>query len=266
MPRMLFAIIASAGLLFPTRAVAQHFGAATTDPSLGPCAACHSPHQGSPGTSNLKTDDVPVWSQRAGGAGEALGLVSQSCLRCHASAGIRRRQPEYATRVTGAGAREGRFLGFDLTTQHPLGRLDRTALGVRSFRDDPRRSLRRTGEGFALNELTCVGCHDPHDRSGILPKPERLTSLCATCHDTGQFGLDRHASLNCSDCHTLHDGSPGRLLPRNTEDVTCSGCHDPNAPATELRLERGGGPDFPPDHPAKLSATESCFTCHAIHR
>jgi len=264
MSRTLFAIVAAAQLIFPSRGVAQHFGTAADDPALGPCAVCHSPHQGSPGSSNLKTDDVPVWLQRAGGVGEALGLVSQSCLRCHASPGIRRRQPEYVTRVPEA--REGTFLGYDLTTQHPLGRLDGTTLGVRSFRDDPRRSLRRYARSFALQELSCTGCHEPHDRSGILPTPERLSSICASCHDTGQFGFDRHAPLACSDCHTLHDGSPGRLLTRNAEDVTCRSCHDPNVAATESRLERGGGPAFPPDHPAKLSAAESCFTCHAIHR
>jgi len=264
MVRMLFAMVAAAGLFSPTWAVAQHVGDGAGDPALGPCAGCHSPHQGNPGSSNLKTDKVLVWSQRAGGSGEALGLVSQSCLRCHASPGTRQRQPEYVARLSEG--REGTFLGYDLTTQHPLGRLGRTALGLRSFRDDPLRSLRRPTQSFEMKELTCTGCHDPHDRSGLLPTPERLSSICASCHDTGQFGFDSHASLSCSDCHSLHDGTPGRLLTRNAEDVTCRGCHDPNAPATEFRPERGGGPAFPPDHPAKLSATESCFSCHAIHR
>lgn len=259
------AIGVAAGLSLPITAGAQHLGSAARDPTLGSCAGCHSTHQSSPGSSNLKTDDVPVWSQRpGGGVGEPLGTVSQSCLRCHASWAVRQRQPEYATRFTGS--RVGMFLGYDLSSQHPLGRLDRTALGLRTFRNDPGRALRRPRDTFARDELTCVGCHDPHDRSGILPNPERLAAICASCHDTGQAGLDRHAALSCSDCHKLHDGSPGRLLPRAAEDSTCRSCHDPNAPATAVRLERGGGPDFPPDHAARLSATQSCLTCHAVHR
>ena len=231
-------------------ALAQH----AADPVVAQpgCDVCHGSHGTTSSSLNLKLDDVQVWGA------ENLGETSRSCLRCHASAAVRARQPELAGRASGAGG--ARLLGSDLSKQHLVGR--RSPLGP-SY--GPRTGAPGAMRVDAATGVECAACHDPHDRTSAIPQPQAEARVCGECHVvvTARAG---HEALICSDCHMMHPpvASP-RLMRGAGADAACRNCH----------LASGGpGADAPsPRRPltpahrgdAQLPAGR-CTDCHGAHR
>jgi len=238
-------------------AVAQHGGAVSDEG----CTFCHGSHADGPGAYNLKTVDVSVWV-RSGDSGP-LSAVSRSCLRCHVSASLRERQPEISLHVTGV-AGGGRYLGFDLSRHHPLGRVDL------AFSDPSSRSAGRVRRPALVDlwgdeQVECTDCHDPHSRAGSLPAHHEETGLCARCHDPDVYQLG-HESLACSDCHQLHRSTQRRLLQEGTPDLLCRSCHD--SARASSRVVPVPALLLPAAHAATVqeNASSHCETCHDIHR
>ncbi len=210
----------------------------------GDCELCHAPHR--PGEAYLLVAGQPGPAQAA-----PLDAASRTCLRCHTTPSLRRRQPEFTGEAPPTSI-PAHYLGVDLSGGHPLGAPDRGRLlsPVRAWRD-PRLGPDRSGE-WAV-ELKCTTCHDPHARSGPLPDGERLRSVCTGCHDRGRYEL-RHAAVPCADCHELHGAGAG-LLKGPTAEALCRSCHDRGTPFLAPRVAS-------PGHPGN----RSCSGCHAVHR
>lgn len=217
------------------------------------CVVCHGAHGGASSALNLKLDDVQVWGV------ESLGEISRSCLRCHASAAVRARQPELAGRASGAGG--ARLLGSDLSAQHPVGR--RSPLG-RSFAP-PLGGAAPVWRTDAVASVECSACHDSHAPSGAVPQAPAEARICGYCHDI-VIGRVGHEALYCSDCHDMHPRVASTGLMRGPEtDATCRTCH----------LTAGGAaPETPgPRRPIAAAHRDEpapppgrCTDCHAAHR
>ncbi len=83
------------------------------------------------------------------------------------------------------------------------------------------------------NDLTCVGCHDPH---ATKLKAESPSALCATCHRerASNFAHTQHSQqgLTCADCHLGQmadalngEGHAVRDHSFNVRLSTCNECH-----------------------------------------
>jgi predicted CXXCH cytochrome family protein len=82
------------------------------------------------------------------------------------------------------------------------------------------------------NDLTCVGCHDPH---ATKLKAEDASALCATCHRSraSNFSHTEHSKqgLSCANCHlgpldpNSGDGHATRDHSFNVRLSTCNTCH-----------------------------------------
>ncbi|MDH4044024.1 MAG: cytochrome c3 family protein [Gemmatimonadota bacterium] len=237
------------------------------------CDLCHASHETTPGPYNLKAADLQVWGPRGGD----LGVASRSCMRCHAQAGIRARQPDVSASVV-AGLTRGAYLGYDLSDDHPVGA---TVLGF-SRRAEPGigpsalrgsavaggRRLTPAGRREAEQQgIECSRCHDPHDQQGPLLGPEREAALCASCHNMVGGAAQQHAGVACSGCHRLHGGEPGTLLRAQGGDVACAMCHDRGAaPASAPRVRTGVqlAPGHRPGDPRARSGR--CTDCHTVHK
>jgi predicted CXXCH cytochrome family protein len=236
------------------------------------CDLCHVPHDATAGPHNLKADELQVW----GPGGGDLGVASRSCMRCHAQAGMRARQPEISASVA-AGVTRGTYLGYDLSDDHPVGATvlglgrraeagsGRSALGMSAASGGRRLTLagRREAESQGIE---CSRCHDPHDPQGPLPAPEREAALCAGCHDMVGGTAQRHAGVSCTACHRLHGGEPGTLLRVQGGDVGCATCHDRGATLpTDARVRSGVRPaaGHRPGDPRARSGR--CTDCHTVH-
>jgi hypothetical protein len=108
---------------FPRYARAQHAALGASLEAGDGCAVCHTTHPGRATTRSL-IQDRDLSNRAAWLRHQATGVtaVSLSCLRCHADAAVRQRQPEFARRA--ARAPERAFLGFDLGDDHLLGAFD----------------------------------------------------------------------------------------------------------------------------------------------
>jgi predicted CXXCH cytochrome family protein len=212
----------------------------------GDCELCHASHR--PGDAYLLVAGEPGPAQAA-----PLGAASRSCLRCHTTPSLRRRQPEFAGEAPLTSA-VGHYLGADLSGGHPLGAPDRGRLlsPVRAWRD-PRLGPGRPGEWVV--ELKCTTCHDPHARSGPLPD-ERLRSVCTGCHERGRYELRGHVTVGCTECHELHGarGDGGALLRGVNAETLCRSCHD-RGPLPASRVA-----------PLRHPGDGTCTGCHAVHR
>jgi DmsE family decaheme c-type cytochrome len=113
--------------------------------------------------------------------------------------------------------------------------------------------------------MTCVDCHDPHDRKG---QPVKLTMdgelACVSCHaeKRGPFVFDHVSGSagNCLTCHEAHGSSNPKQLIWARVDQLCLSCHSKTGgPKTA-----GGQP--PSFHDLTLPRYRNCTTCHtAIH-
>jgi hypothetical protein len=87
--------------------------------------------------------------------------------------------------------------------------------------------------GHRKANLTCIGCHDPHETS---LKSNDASMLCATCHRdrASNFAHSAHSSegLTCADCHISPvegaSGEKGHAVRDHSFNVqlsTCNACH-----------------------------------------
>jgi len=262
-------VIVLALVLLPVRLPAQHA------PQLADraCDLCHASHEATTGPFNLKAEPLQVW----GAAGGDLGVASRSCMRCHAQAGMRARQPELSA-VAMAGQDRGTYLGYDLGDDHPVGTTvlafgrdagPRTVRGIGNVRESAlARRLTPAGRREVEERgIECSRCHDPHDPRGPLPSLEREAALCATCHDMAGAAPRQHAGLACSACHRLHGGEPGTLLRVQGGDVACAACHDRGAvPSSTMRsrVPIQLAPGHRPGDPRARAGR--CTDCHTVHQ
>lgn len=237
------------------------------------CDLCHASHEAATGPYNLKATDLQVW----GPGGGDLGVASRSCMRCHAQAGMRARQPEISASVA-AGLTRGTYLGYDLSDDHPVGatvlgfsRRAELGMGRSALRGSAApggRRLTPAGRREAEQQgIECSRCHDPHDQQGPLPGPEREATLCASCHDVVGGAAQQHAGVACSGCHRLHGGEPGTLLRVQGGDVACATCHDRGAARPSDARVRAGvqlAPGHRPGDPRARSGR--CTDCHTVHK
>ena len=175
----------------------------------------------------------------------ALGFHANSaavnCLSCH--------------QVHATGPRAAHLLAKDTG---PLCQTCHTGIAA-SFRNKP--YAHRLDKGG----MTCVDCHDPHDRKG---QPVKLTMdgelACLTCHaeKRGPFVFDHvtGSAGNCLSCHQAHGSTNPKQLIWARVDQLCLSCHS-----------KTGGPktagNQPPSfHDLTLPRYRNCTTCHvAIH-
>lgn len=265
-------LIGALVLVVPPPASSQH--APDEIGSLGleadGCQLCHGTHVGA--RFGLKTDP----ESRAARPG--VGTISESCLRCHADAGRRSRQPEFRTRSAGPGG--GRFLGADLADDHPLGRTGDAPLALFGIREglaaaDVLRNGVRSLEATD-GAMECTLCHDPHDPQGARPDAELLRELCTSCHAAQAWASETHRDVPCNACHRLHGAGAPHLLASPSLNRTCNRCHDPtSSPAPEPGRFGSGDPNAaiafgvvadlaPRAHARRIGG--DCIDCHPQHR
>lgn len=175
----------------------------------------------------------------------ALGFHSNSaavnCLSCH--------------KIHSTGPRGEHLLAND---PGPLCQTCHSGISA-SFRNKPyTHRLDRGG-------MTCVDCHDAHDRKG---QPVRLTRdgelACLGCHaeKRGPFVFDHvtGSAGNCLSCHQPHGSNNPKQLLWARVDQLCLSCHSKTGgPKTA-----GGQP--PSFHDLTLPRYRNCTTCHvAVH-
>lgn len=104
----------------------------------------------------------------------------------------------------------------------------------------------------------CLDCHDAHN-----PAAEKTLDSCAACHRviSRQKRTSRHASLDCSTCHTApsdHARNPIVAQVRKPQSRSfCGGCHrtDADSPKRIPRIS------IDEHYPRYL-----CWDCHYPHR
>lgn len=233
------------------------------------CQLCHGSHEvGGPGGHNLKSGDLgPGRADWVTAQAPGIGFRSLSCLRCHTTPSVRQRQREFAG-LTAGRTRDAGYLGFDLTDDHVLGRIDPDALERRLqvWRDPrgyPRKPEMIVG-GEALIE--CTTCHDPHDRVSSIPRPNQERTICTRCHETATYVFSSHSDQACSDCHRLHGSVQAALLAETDVAAVCWRCHGlgvtwsrPDSGLRSLLQLRAT--------PLAFHGREGeCRDCHLIHR
>lgn len=109
--------------------------------------------------------------------------------------------------------------------------------------------------------MTCLDCHDPHNRKG---EPVRLTREgelpCLNCHaeKRGPFVFDHvtGSAGDCLSCHQAHGSSnPNQLLWANVAQL-CLSCH------SKTGGPRTPGPQPPSFHDLTQPRYRNCTTCH----
>ncbi|MGH9367224.1 MAG: DmsE family decaheme c-type cytochrome [Thermoanaerobaculia bacterium] len=113
--------------------------------------------------------------------------------------------------------------------------------------------------------MTCLDCHDPHDRKGRSVKLTREGELaCLECHaeKRGPFVFDHvtGSAGDCLSCHESHGSNNPKMLQWARVDKLCLSCHSQTGgPPTA-----GGQP--PSFHDLTLPRYRNCTTCHvAVH-
>jgi DmsE family decaheme c-type cytochrome len=113
--------------------------------------------------------------------------------------------------------------------------------------------------------MTCLDCHNPHDRKGQSVKLTREGDLaCLNCHSDlrGPFVFD-HVTGSAGDCLSCHEphgsNNPKMLLWANVSQL-CLSCHSKTGGPNTA----GGQP--PSFHDLTLPRYRNCTTCHvAVH-
>ena len=119
-------------------------------------------------------------------------------------------------------------------------------------------------------KAVCESCHgdttkhlaNPDASTIAVPKGAAGAKLCLSCHqsspefDRTAHGFHASASVNCTDCHSVHSPAKGAtaLLRDNPSTTLCVGCH----PAQKADFER------PYHHHLARSGME-CVSCHNPH-
>lgn len=232
------------------------------------CDLCHRSHQraaGRSGSYTLKTDEqgaLPAGWLAADAPG--AGAITASCLRCHWTESVRRRQPEGNWLPAGP----GRYLGPELSDDHPLG--DVWERGPRALPAAPPGSPPPAPPAAAVagpgRPIECTTCHDPHDAAMGRPDRARQLQQCGTCHGPQLGTLGAHGGLACTDCHLVHGAPQPDLLGEPTRALLCTRCHAADAGlagrapwSNPLAIARAV-PSGPPHQPGS-----ACDGCHLIH-
>lgn len=113
--------------------------------------------------------------------------------------------------------------------------------------------------------MTCVDCHDPHDRKGRTVRMTRDGELvCMSCHaeKRGPFVFDHvtGSAGNCLSCHESHGSNNPKMLLWARVDQLCLSCH------SQTGGPRTPGAQPPSFHDLTLPRYRNCTTCHvAVH-
>jgi DmsE family decaheme c-type cytochrome len=113
--------------------------------------------------------------------------------------------------------------------------------------------------------MTCLDCHNPHDRKGQTVALTRSGELpCLNCHaeKRGPFVFD-HATGSagdCLSCHQPHGSTNPKMLTWARVDQLCLSCHSRTGSANPL------GSQPPSFHDLRFPRFRNCTTCHtAVH-
>jgi len=113
--------------------------------------------------------------------------------------------------------------------------------------------------------MTCLDCHNPHDRKGHSVKLTREGDLaCLNCHSDlrGPFVFDHvtGSAGDCLSCHEPHGSNNPKMLQWANVSQLCLSCHSKTGgPPTA-----GGQP--PSFHDLTLPRYRNCTSCHvAVH-
>ena len=113
--------------------------------------------------------------------------------------------------------------------------------------------------------MTCLDCHNPHDRKGQTVALTRVGELpCLNCHaeKRGPFVFDHvtGAAGDCLSCHQPHGSTNPKMLTWARVDQLCLSCHSRTGVANTL------GSQPPSFHDLSLPRYRNCTTCHtAVH-
>jgi predicted CXXCH cytochrome family protein len=195
-----------------------------------------------------------------------LDMPSANCLECHSTEEQRlRRNAETtgpAVPVTG-----GLYLGFMSPDGHPLGSERRSGpRGASEWASDPFRASPPGGAagprlGFTAAEVTCAGCHDPHEYDLRLGVADDERTVCLSCHDPTYYAFNAHVTPTCGDCHQQHN-APGPFLTVEVDlDGLCAACHEGTGGLTMNPADPSlyGPPSHLDLQPGR------CGDCHKIH-
>ncbi|HWP39005.1 MAG TPA: hypothetical protein VNL18_15770 [Gemmatimonadales bacterium] len=224
------------------------------------CGGCHASHAADAGyvlLADRTGTEIHTWlNAQAPGA-----RTSAACLRCHWTEEVRLRQPD----LQAVQWDPGRYVGPDLSDDHPLGSLATLAS----------RSVGRAGFWVPLQlgpaaepgsgTIECARCHLPHEPSRLQPPPAQHAALCGTCHAAESASLGDHNRVACAGCHALHNRVLDPLLRGVTLEGLCRSCHTstgivPDSMRVYLLGDEPGG--LSPWH----NPGSTCTRCHAIHR
>lgn len=217
---LLFAIpVAVTVFVFSTNSAQAQFTATSTED----CQICHAGFQESwaEGSHGRAVDD-PIFKE----AWHAQGQPAM-CMSCHTT-GF---NPE-----TGTWEKEGiscEACHNPIEEDHPMEPMpaDRSANLCGNCHTET--FFEWQVSGHRQEDLSCIGCHDPH---GTNLKSNDASMLCATCHRdrASNFAHSAHSSegLTCADCHIGsiegETGEKGHAVRDHSFHVrlsTCNACH-----------------------------------------
>jgi len=241
-------------------------------PGLSPfdhtCTSCHMrDHRDLMATSETQLRDhgADSWLTMVPG----ITRNTTACLSCH-STEEQRSEYRASGRILGIPTAGGRYLGWDLDDDHPLGRSSgspRLANRLRPPRrrpsDGPGTSPPTTRDRLVIPGVTveCSSCHDPHSDLDVGTAGGEKT-LCSNCHDPAYYVFGGHRTPTCGDCHQMHGSLVGALLEADDPDALCSSCHKGangfGAPVANTVLSG------PPAHDDLQPG--QCIDCHVVHR
>jgi DmsE family decaheme c-type cytochrome len=113
--------------------------------------------------------------------------------------------------------------------------------------------------------MTCLDCHNPHDRKGQTVALTRVGELpCLNCHaeKRGPFVFDHvtGSAGDCLSCHQSHGSTNPKMLTWARVDQLCLSCHSQTGAANTL------GSQPPSFHDLRSPRYRNCTTCHtAVH-
>jgi DmsE family decaheme c-type cytochrome len=189
----------------------------------------------------LTCHETPAAEHVSIGAGIHANSAAVNCLSCHSVHKAAPKAEHLLVKVP------GELCGGCHLTQ------------AASFRNKPfSHRLNRGG-------MTCLDCHDPHNRKGMVVKLTPQGELpCLNCHaeKRGPFVFDHVTGSggSCLSCHQPHgSNNPNSLLWAQVSQL-CLSCHS----------QTGGPPTLgsqPPSfHNISLPRYRNCTTCHvAVH-
>ena len=287
--RVLFTILAGAGMLCATAMTAQTPGAKATDaPATGAahaefvgsdtCATCHAevskgfdtnPHQKMAlmhgnGSGVTCENCHGAGSEHVAGGGDVTKIfdpakastkdVDERCLSCHAGAHPNFERSPHAKAGVGCTSCHSIHGSKDET----LLKASQPALCYQCHADQKAQFNmpihHRVNEGL----IKCTDCHDVHGTflANNLKSTEDQNQICTKCHTDvrGPFTFE-HAPVRaegCVTCHTPHGSQNPRLLNMPSIATLCNQCHSPLSAGGVHGLDAGS------------TTVTPCIACHTM--